>query len=275
MFDAAEPYSVQMPSPMDTFAGYVIDDVIGHGGSGTVYRVHHVDAPSDVVAMKVLDEHHHDPAHLTRLLREFEFARRASHPHVVTMYECGPGWLTMQLGAGTAMTLTSLDDRLTALAQIASALDHAHVTGIVHCDVKPLNVLVLEDFSSNGVILTDFGIARSMTDEIDRRPTHVEASLPYVAPEVLRGHVPSVASDEYALACTAIELLTGSTPFTALTQMALVDAHLNSPVPRFARRFDWIPHAFDSILAKAMAKDPDLRYQSCSEVIALMTHALR
>lgn len=265
-----------MLSPTDTFEDYVVDDVLGHGGTATVYRAHNADSPERAVALKVLDQRHHDPAHLTLLLREFEFARRASHPHVVTMYECGPGWLTMQLApGGTATTLTSRQDILTGLAQIASALDHTHATGIVHCDVKPSNILVLDDFSTDGVILTDFGIARSMTDQIGNRPKHVDVSLPYAAPEVLRGRAPSAASDEYSLACTAVELLTGSTPFKAATPVALIDAQLDSPVPRYARRFDWIPHSFDSILAKAMAKDPDLRYETCSEFVTLVTRSLR
>jgi serine/threonine-protein kinase len=172
------------------------------------------------------------------------------------------------------MKLAERRDRLTALAQIADALDHAHTLGIVHCDVKPANILVHETFSDGGAVLTDFGIARAVTDDLGRRPTHVEASLPYVAPEVLHGHAPSAASDEYALACTAVELLTGSPPFTAATSMALVDAHLHSPVPKYSRRFDWIPRAFDSILAKAMAKSPDLRYQTCSEFVSLITRAI-
>ncbi len=271
---AGRALAVQL-SPQDTFEGYVIDDVLGRGGSATVYRAHHADVPGPALALKVLDQHHHDEAHLTRLLREFELARRASHPHVVTVYACGSGWLTMQLAAGgTAMALTSRQDRLAALAQIADALDHVHVTGVVHCDVKPSNILVLEDFPSDGVILTDFGIARSMTDDTGRRPKSVEASLPYAAPEVLRGHAPSAASDEYSLACTAVEMLTGAAPFRSATTMALIAAQIESPVPRYARRFDWIPHAFDSIVAKAMAKDPDRRYQSCAEFIDLMTRSL-
>jgi serine/threonine-protein kinase len=264
-----------MPAPMDAFEDYVVDDVIGQGGSAKVYRAHHESTPESSVALKVLDEHHHDPAHMTGLLREFEFAKRCAHPHVVTMYDCGPGWLAMQLVAGgTVLTLTSRTDRLVALAQIAAALDHAHGLGIVHCDVKPANILVCETFSEGGAILTDFGIARAVTDVPGRRPAHVEASLPYVSPEVLHGHAPSAASDEYALACTTVELLMGAPPFLAHTSMALVDAHLNSPIPKYSRRVEWVPRAFDSILAKAMAKSPDLRYQSCSEFISLVTHAI-
>lgn len=260
---------------MDAFEDYVIDGIVGHGGSGTVFRAHHTATPDRPVALKLLDEHHHDPLHMTRLQREFEFAKRVAGPHVVTMFECGPGWISMEfVGGGTVLRLTSRRDRLTALGHVAEALDRTHTLGIVHCDVKPANILVCEPFSESGAVLTDFGIARAVTDRADRTPTHFEASLPYVAPEVLRGRPPSAASDEYALACTAVELLTGAPPFTAITSMALVDAHLNGHVPKYSRRFDWMPRAFDSILAKAMAKDPDLRYPTCSEFVALVVHAI-
>jgi serine/threonine-protein kinase len=264
-----------MLGPMHAFEDYLVEGVIGHGGSATVYRAQHAEGKTGPVALKVLDEHHHDPLHLTRLLREFEFAKRAAHPHVVTMYDCGPGWLAMQLiDGGTALSLVARKDRLTALAQIADALDNAHLLGIVHCDVKPSNILVSKAFSVGGATLVDFGIARAVADDVTRRPTHVEASLPYAAPEVLHGHPPTAASDEYALACTTVELLTGSPPFAAPTSMALVDAHLNGTLPKYSKRIEWMPRAFDSILAKAMAKSPDLRYQSCSEFVSLVTRAI-
>lgn len=261
--------------PEDRVEDYVVDGVVGHGGSATVYRAHHAGAPNDVVALKVLDARHHQPADLDRLKREFGFANRLDHPHVITMHDSGPDWLAMDLiGGGTVRTLTTVRDRLTALADVAAALDYAHSQGIVHCDVKPANILVFEDFSRGGAVLIDFGVARSLAEDARHRPTHIEASLPYTAPELLHGRTPSAAVDEYALACTAVELLTGAPPFRSTTTIALIDDHLNRPVPRYSRHIDWIPHAFDSILAKAMAKNPDLRYDTCTEFVRLITRAL-
>jgi serine/threonine protein kinase len=259
----------------DRFQDFVIDRAIGHGGSAVVYRATGVAPPARAVALKVLDAHHLDPDHLHRMEREFDFANRVKHPHVVTMFGHGLGWLAMELiTGGSVSTLTARSDVLAALQHIAEALDYCHREGVVHCDVKPSNILVAEDFSVDGAILIDFGVARSLTDHVGQHPTHVEASLPYVAPEVLRGARPTPAVDEYALACTTVELLTGATPFTAHTKMRLIDDHLNSPVPRLSRRIDWMPRAFDSILAKAMAKDPDNRYDSCGEFIGLVIRVL-
>src|SRR6185295_12665524 len=135
------------------------------------------------------------------------------------------------------------------------ALDHAHQRGIVHCDVKPSNILVSLPFSIHGAVLIDFGVAHAVAEEV--------------------GHRPSAATDEYALACTAFELNTGSTPFTATTPMGLIDQQLHSPPPKLSRRVAWLPHAFDSIMSKALAKSPDSRYESCSEFISLITRALQ
>jgi serine/threonine protein kinase len=263
-------------SPGDRFEGYVIEAALGHGGHATVYRAHHSAVADRVIALKVLDEQHRHRAQLARLRREFEFAHQLDHPHIVRMYERGPGWLSMELlPGGTATTLSTLPERLAALSQIADALDHIHNRKIVHCDVKPSNILLGPAFSERGAVLIDFGVALSITDDIGYRPTHLEASLPYSAPELLTGHAPTEATDEYALACTAVELITGSPPFTAMTQVGLIKAHLDKAPPRRSREIDWLPRVFDSILAKAMAKSPDKRYRSCRELISLITRALR
>lgn len=257
----------------DRVADYVVDEPLGRGGSAWVVRAH--DATGATVALKVLDERRRTPADEDRLRREFRFSAAAQHPHVVRMFGAGPQWLAMELvDGGTATSLPRMRDRLTALAQIADALDHAHRGGIVHCDVKPANILVRKPYSTVSTVLVDFGSAHSMTEDAVRHPDRVEASLPYSAPELLTGHTPTPAADEYALACTAVELLTGTPPFTANTQHGLVDEQLHAPPPRLSRRIAWIPHAFDSILAKAMAKSPEGRYDSCTEFVALITRAL-
>jgi eukaryotic-like serine/threonine-protein kinase len=267
---------VEVLSPGNRFEGYVVDGALGHGGYATVYQAHHAAGPDHAVALKVLDDDHRQPAQMAQLQREFDFARRLDHPHIINVYECGPCWLAMELvDGGTVAKLRSLADRLVALAQIAGALDHAHQRGIVHCDVKPSNILVSLPFSIRGAVLIDFGVAHAVAEDVGRRPTHVEASLPYSAPELLQGHMPSAATDEYALACAAFELITGSTPFTATTSMGLIDEHLHSPPPKLSHKVDWLPHAFDSMMSKALAKSPDNRYESCSEFISLITRALR
>ncbi|MGK2880756.1 MAG: serine/threonine-protein kinase [Mycobacterium sp.] len=274
-----------MLDPGQTFEGYVVDGQLGTGGYANVYRVHprsgaseatgDRSGASEAMALKILRDDLRGPREVARLHREFDVAKAVEHPHVVSVYRNGPGWLTMQLvDGGTVSTLATMADRLEALAQIADALDFVHRQGFVHSDVKPTNILVFRDFTARGAVLIDFGVAHSVAADAGRRPTHVQGSLPYAAPELLHGRAPTGATDEYALACTAVELITGKRPFTAATPMALVDAQLNKPPPKWARRVAWVTHAFDSILAKALAKDPDARYQSCTEFVQLITHAL-
>ncbi|MBU9766518.1 serine/threonine protein kinase [Mycobacterium sp. TNTM28] len=284
-----------MPSPQVFVAGYTAVDVIGHGGSAVVYAARSADGAT--VALKVLDEAHRAPEQLARLQREVDFARRLSDPGIVTVYDAGPGWLVMELlSGGTVTQLPGPAQRFLASTQIAAALDHAHRRGIVHCDVKPANILVDKPFSR--AVLVDFGVAHSMAEDVAARLAHgpgtrlsldparritrqaraphpnVQASLPYSAPELLCGRNPVSATDQYALACTAVELLTGSPPFTADTASSLIDQQLHSPPPRISRRCSQIPRTADSIIARALAKDPERRHASCTEFIGLLTAAV-
>jgi len=263
--------------PGRAFENCVIDGVLGRGGSATVYRAHDAADPHHLVALKILDDQHRLPAELTRLQREFDVASRIDHPHVISVERHGDGWLTMQLVDGGNVTgLHTFALRLAALRQIADALDHVHYCGIVHCDVKPTNILVAKDFCRDGAVLIDFGVARAVAEDVHlKRPLQIQASLPYLAPELLRGQMPTAVTDEYALACTTVEMLTGSPPFVAGTSMGIVDAQLYEPPPRVSQSVADVPRAFDSILQRAMAKDREERYQSCTEFIDMVLKVMR
>ena len=261
-----------MLSPGEKFEGHVVDEAVGHGGYAAVYRAYDTNSERDV-ALKVLDDEHRDLVHIARLRREFDFARRLTHPHIVAVYERGHGWLSMELvSGGDIAVLDTTAKRVAGLEQIADALDYTHNRAIVHCDVKPANILVRQDLSS--AVLIDFGVAHAIADDIGHRGSQIEASLPYAAPELITGHAPSGATDEYALACTVVELITGSPPFTAPTGLGLIEAHLHRPPPRWSHEMPWLPRVFDSIAAKALAKAPEDRYRSCREFVSLIARAL-
>ncbi|RRR45038.1 serine/threonine protein kinase [Mycolicibacter terrae] len=263
------------------FGGYLIDREVGRGGHATVYQAHPANSgagPAPLVALKVLDESHRTPAQQARLDREFEFARALDHPNIVTVYRHGPFWLAMQfVDGGKSTGLQTVPDRLAALAQIASALDYAHHSGIVHCDVKPANILIPADFPRAGAVLTDFGSAHAVVEDVwsrPRRPGSPEVSLPYTAPEILCGKAPSAATDEYALACTAVELLTGAPPFPAASAAELVDAHLRRLPPPVSGAFGPAARALDVVVERALAKFPARRYGSCTEFVERLSRAL-
>ncbi|HTY28217.1 MAG TPA: serine/threonine-protein kinase, partial [Mycobacterium sp.] len=240
-----------MVHPGQPFEGYLVETLLGRGGEAAVYRARTGDPTPRVIALKVLDDAHRDPSCVARLAREFRLARRLHHPHIVKVYDHGPYWIAMQyVDGGNITTLAALDDRLAALTQIAAALDYAHRDGIVHTDVKPTNILVHQDFLRSGAVLTDFGVAYVLAEDVWHRPAHVVTSLPYAAPELLQGRLPQAATDEYALACTALEVLTGRTPFEEDNPLAFVDAHLHLPPPEISRHVSWLSRTFDVVLAR-------------------------
>ena len=265
-----------MAYPGESFAGYTVESQLGRGGEATVYLARNPGRTPELVALKVLDDDHRNPQSTARLAREYRIANRLRHPNIVTVYDHGPHWLTMQyIDGGNATRLTSVDTRLEALHQIAGALDHAHRDGVVHSDVKPANILVHQNFSQHGAVLIDFGVAHILAEDVWHRPAQEVTSLPYAAPELLQGRLPQAATDEYALACTALELLTGAPPFVCDNPLALVDAHVHLPPPEVSKATPWLPKSFDMVLARAIAKDPDRRYPSCTELVHHLAETVR
>jgi serine/threonine-protein kinase len=163
-------------------------------------------------------------------------------------------------------------DVLEIVSGIADALDYAHERYLLHRDVKPANILITD--TRNGdrrILLADFGIARGANDIHGLTATNVTVgSVAYAAPEQLTGKAIDGRADQYALACTAFHLLTGGPPFVNSNPAVVIGSHLSSPAPRLGSlRSDLGP--IDDALAKAMAKEPFQRFDSCSDFAAALT----
>ncbi len=242
---------------------YRIVGIVGAGRIGTVLRA--ADRRSGrIVALKVLGEGAaRDPMFRERFRREAALLSALDHPHVVPILDAGEVdgrlYLAMRLVEGGTLKHLIQGGGLEPgraveiLDAIGQALDAAHAEGIVHRDVKPANVLVGDD---GEIFLSDFGLARGPSGERMTTPGELLGSLDYMAPEHLGGEAASAASDVYALACMAVESLTGEVPFPVDNDAAVLYAHVVSPPPRVSERRSDLPRALDDVLARGMAKDP-------------------
>ncbi|MGY2057560.1 serine/threonine-protein kinase [Nocardia gipuzkoensis] len=263
--------------PGSVFAGYRIERTLGSGGMGTVYLARHPRLPRSV-ALKVLDPSAGaDPEFRARFQREAELAARLDHPNVVEIYDRGSDddrlWMSMRYVAGSDVAqLIGQRSRalppsrvIEILTQAAEGLDAAHRRGLLHRDVKPANLLVATgDDGRDHVFVTDFGIARSRDDTTGLTAAGaLIATLGYVAPEQIRGEALDHRCDVYALGATLYQMLTGAMPFARTTPAAVLRAHLAEPPPRPSAADPTLPAALDAVIATAMAKRPEDRYENC------------
>ncbi|MEU8900381.1 serine/threonine-protein kinase [Nocardia sp. NPDC048505] len=267
-------------TPATVFAGYRIDRVLGGGGMGTVYAARHPRLPR-YDALKVLaDEHGADPEFRARFAREAELVARLDHPNIVAVRDRGEEqgrlWIAMQLVDGkdaaaliaAAPTGLAPASALHIIGEAAAGLDAAHRAGLLHRDVKPANILLEpRPGQPDRVYVTDFGIARAATESTALTEVGaVLATLAYAAPEQIAARALDHRVDVYALGCTLYELLTGAKPFPRASAVAVMHAHLHDPPPRASARDPRLPAAIDTVLATALAKDPERRYRSCGEL---------
>ncbi len=259
-------------------AGYLLEERIGTGGMAMVFRAR--DERLDrLVALKILDPGSAaDPGFRQRFIRESSAAARVDDPHIIPVYEAGEAggvlFIAMRhVPAGDVRTLLHREGPLDAawaaaiVSPVASALDAAHAAGLVHRDVKPANMLVdVRLGRPDHVYLSDFGLAKGALSSIGLTGTGQFLGTPdYAAPEQIEGRAVDGRTDQYALACTAFELLTGEAPFHRDQWMAVIHAHLSQPPPRLTSRRPDLPPAADEVLVKALAKAPGDRYASCRE----------
>jgi len=269
-------------------AGYRIEEPIGHGGMAVVYRALDIKLER-WVALKILaPEIASDESFRQRFIGESRAAAAVDHPHVIPVFEAGEAdgvlFIAMRyVGGGDVRTLLGQLGPMDAMRvctiinQVASALDAAHASRLVHRDVKPANMLlgaVAGSGHPDHIYLSDFGLSKeSLSAAGLTMAGQFLGTLDYIAPEQIEGRPVDGRADLYALACAAFELLSGTPPFTHDQKEALIWAHLSeAPPPLSARRAD-LPPAVDWVMAKALAKSPDDRYGSCLEFSASLRTA--
>jgi serine/threonine-protein kinase len=269
-------------------AGYRIEELLGRGGMGIVYRAEHVRLGRRVAFKVVAPEISNDPRFRERFLRESRTAGSIDHPNVVPIYDAGEAdgvlYMAMRLVDGTDLaSLIEREGRLeparvgSLIAQIAAALDTAHEAGLVHRDVKPSNVLIPSGGGRREhAYLGDFGLTKRLTSQ-----SGVTASaaflgtIAYVAPEQIEGRPIDARADQYSLACVAYECLTGHRPFEKEGDIAVLWAHMQDPFPSLALHgVTELAATVDPIIQRAAAKAPDERYPSCGDFAADLEAAL-
>jgi hypothetical protein len=264
--------------PGATVGGFVIESVAGRGGMGIVYRAHQRE-PDRVVALKVIaPELAGDPSFQARFKSEGRIAARLEHPNVIPVYAVGEDrgvlFIAMRFVVGTDLrTLIDhegqIDTRRAALLidAVGQALDAAHAQGLVHRDVKPANILISAAGGREHVYLTDFGLTRHVVASQAFTATGaLVGTVDYVAPEQVRGERIDARTDVYSLGCVLFHALTGRVPYPGPNQIAKLYAHDSEPPPSVRELVPEVPAALDAVVARAMAKAPDERYQSAGDL---------
>ncbi|MGH3042398.1 MAG: protein kinase domain-containing protein [Gaiellaceae bacterium] len=258
---------------------YELEELVGEGGMSSVYRAYDT-VLERRVAIKVLHEHFsRDPEYVERFRREARAIARLAHPNVVTVIDRGEWegrqFIVFEHVAGENLkNVIARDgalavDRALALAcQIARALTFAHQLGIVHRDVKPHNVLVDRGGTAK---VTDFGIARALdADDALTATGTVLGTGQYLSPEQANGERGDERSDQYSLGVVTYELLTGEVPYSGENLMAVAMQHVRDPVPSVRARRPGVSERVDAVVAKAMAKRPEDRFESMDALAAAL-----
>ena len=251
-------------------------ELIARGGMGVVYRARDESLGRDVAIKVLAREHAADDDVTERFIREARAAARLSGvPNVVIVYDVGgfdeqPFIVMAYLPGGSLEQPLAREGpqpvgrTLTWLAQAARALDGAHKRGVIHRDVKPANLLLDAD---EVAYVADFGVASAVGMRSLTAVGAVLGTAGYLAPEQAQGLRAGAASDRYALAVVAFELLAGSRPFAAESWTAEAVAHVNAPVPSLCDRRRELPCELDPVFERALAKDPADRYPSCAAFV--------
>ena len=282
-----------MTEPRLVGGRYEVGHLLGYGGMAEVHLGRDVRLGRRV-ALKILrSDLARDPSFQTRFRREAQSAGSLNHPSIVAVYDTGEDaipngnggseivpFIVMEYVEGRTLrevlsTETRLepDRAMEIVAEICAALDFSHRHGIIHRDIKPGNVMITK---TGAVKVMDFGIARAMADEAATmtQTASVIGTAQYLSPEQARGETVDARSDVYSTGCLLYELITGPPPFQGDSPVAVAYQHVRESAPVPSSINPGVPRALDSIVMKALAKNPMNRYQSAADMRADLQRAL-
>ncbi len=254
---------------------YQLLERIGTGGMADVFRARDL-MLERTVAIKVLHEHYSDEEGFQeRFKQEARAAANLSHPNIVTVHDFGFDndqlFIVMEYIPGKDLKTIlrqrgryTIEEAIPLIVQACAGIGYAHRAGLVHCDVKPHNMIVTPD---GRLKVTDFGIARALSTIMpDERADVVWGSPQYFSPEQAAGEAPSPASDVYSLGIVLYEMITGALPFNAPTSQELARLHLEQYAIPPREYIPDIPPALEEIVLKVLSKEPAARYRTADQL---------
>ena len=278
-----------MTQPRLVGGRYELGDLIGYGGMAEVHRGRDVRLGRDVAIKVLRADLSRDPSFLNRFRREAQSAAGLNHPSIVSVYDTGEDvgaegttqpYIVMEYVEGrTLRDILKTEGRLPPrrameiVADVSAALDFSHRAGLVHRDVKPANVMITH---SGAVKVMDFGIARAVADNSATvtQTANVIGTAQYLSPEQARGEAVDARSDVYSTGCLLYELVAGVPPFQGDSPVAVAYQHVRENPSMPSSRVQGLPRSLDSIVMKALAKNPQNRYQSAGEMRSDLQRAL-
>ncbi|WP_127010056.1 Stk1 family PASTA domain-containing Ser/Thr kinase [Veillonella sp. CHU110] len=262
---------------------YEVRQKIGVGGMADVYQGKDT-LLGRPVAIKILHQNFgSDQDFVARFKREAQAAGKLNHPNVVSMYDVGYDqgyhYIIMEYVAGCTLkeyiqhhARVSVQEAVKITIAIAEGLEHAHAMGIVHCDVKPHNILITD---TGRIKVTDFGIARAINSAATMMYTNsVMGSAHYISPEQASGKSINVSTDIYSLGVVLYELLTGEVPFRGETPVSVALQHVKDRVVAPRIKNNLIPPQLEQVVLVALEKEPGKRFGSISEMIQALRMSL-
>jgi serine/threonine-protein kinase len=259
---------------------YKLLERIGTGGMAVVYKAQDLSL-GRFVAIKILRRDlTYDQEFLNRFAQEARSAAKMTHPNIVTVHDFGVDgtryYIVMEFIEGYDLKSKiqkfapfSTEEALNLAIQICMGVGYAHRTGLIHCDLKPQNVLINSD---GRIKVTDFGIARALsTVHPDEKHDIVWGSPQYFSPEQAAGEAPTPASDVYSIGVTLFEMLTGQLPFNAENAQALAMKHLRDEPPSLRSLNPSVPEPLERVVRKVLSKEPSARYRTADQ----LSHILR